>query len=90
MTPTLNIGDAVIINKYVDKSKLKENDIIAYKRDGVLIVHRIIKVNKDKTYETKGDYNNSSDYGYINSDAIFGKVIIKIPYLAYPAVKLRN
>ena len=91
MSPNYNIGDAVIINKYVDKENLKENDVIAYYDDNDrIIIHRIIKVNSDKTYITKGDYNNTSDSKYVNKDDIYGKVILRIPFIAYPSVKLKG
>ena len=90
MQPNLNIGDAVIINKSFNAENLKENDIIAYKRGDILIVHRIIKVNSDKTYITKGDYNNTSDSKYVNKNDIYGKVILRIPFIAYPSVKLKG
>ena len=91
MTPNYNIGDAVIINKYIDKESLKENDVVAYYDDeGRIIVHRIIKINSDKSYITKGDMNNTADSKYVNPDKVYGKVIFRIPYIAYPAVKLRE
>ena len=91
MSPNYNIGDAVIINKYVDKNNLKENDVIAYyDENNKIIVHRIVKVNSDKTYITKGDMNNTSDNKYVKPDKVYGKVIFRIPYIAYPAVKLKG
>ena len=91
MTPNINVGDAVIINKNYDKDKLKEKDIIAYFDDSNrIIVHRIIKVNYDNTFITKGDFNNTADSKYISKDKIYGKVIFRIPYIAYPAIRLRE
>ena len=91
MSPNYNVGDAVIINKYVDKENLKENDVIAYYDDNDrIIIHRIIKVNSDKTYITKGDMNNTSDNKYVKPNKVYGKVILRIPYIAYPAVKLKG
>ena len=91
MTPNFNVGDAVIINKFINKDELKENDVIAYyDKDNRLIVHRIIKINGDKTFITKGDMNNTADSKYVSKDQIYGKVIFRIPYIAYPAVKLRE
>lgn len=87
MTPSLKIGDAVVIDKTIDKNKLKENDIIAYtNKDNILVIHRIIKVNSDGTFVVKGDYNNTADSGFINKNQIQGKVAFKIPYIAYPAI----
>lgn len=90
MTPALNVGDAVIIYKNCDVDKLEEKDIIAYKRDdGVTVIHRIIKVNSDGTFITKGDYNNVADTLYVKKDQVEGKVKLRIPFIAYPAKWLR-
>ena len=87
MTPKINIGDAVMINKLCDKESLKKGDIIAYENDEhTIIVHRIYKVNKDNTYITKGDYNNSADVKYVSNDQVKGKVMFKIPFIAYPKI----
>lgn len=87
MTPKLNMGDAVFLDKKVKKTDLKEKDIIAYQsEDGELVVHRIIRINKDGSYITKGDYNNTADVKYVKFKQVKGKVKFKIPYIAYPAV----
>lgn len=86
MTPAINAGDAVVIDKKCDKDKLKEEDIIAYENDkGILVIHRIIKVNSDGTFITKGDYNNVADTLYVNKDQVQGKVKFRIPFIAYPS-----
>jgi signal peptidase I len=87
MEPALNIGDAVIIDKKYDKENLKEGDIIAYlDNKGDLIIHRIMKKNYDGTYITKGDFNNVADPLYVNKEQIQGKIRLKIPFIAYPAL----
>ena len=50
-------GDIVVV-KEVDTSKLKENDIIAFREENIVITHRIVKienVNGVKHYIKKGD-----------------------------------
>lgn len=59
MSPTMEKGDIVII-KIGDE--IKENDIITYKKDNVLITHRIVSIDGD-TIITKGDYNMISSVG---------------------------
>ena len=87
MSPKIKIGDAVVIDKTADFTKLKEGDIVAYKSDsGIVIVHRIINVNSDNTYITKGDFNNSPDAKYVDPSQIVGKVRLKIPFIAYPKI----
>ncbi len=91
MTPNIKIGDAVVVDKKCNKDELKEGDIVAYLNDdGMIIVHRIIKVNSDKTFITKGDYNNVADSEYVNKDQVQGKVKFKIPWIAYPATMFKR
>ena len=91
MTPSIKKGDAVIIDKTYNKDKLKVNDVIAYiDKEDKIIVHRIININKDGTFITKGDLNNTSDKEYVKKDQIQGKVILTIPYIAYPSIVLRG
>ncbi len=56
----------------------------------VPIIHRIIKVNSDGTYQTKGD-NNPSQFVYelsVSKDQIYGKVVVVVPKLGYFKVML--
>ena len=70
MSPTMEKGDIVII-KIGDE--IKENDIITYKKDNVLITHRISKINEN-TIIAKGDYNNTDDLP-IQKEQVIGKVV---------------
>lgn len=89
MTGTINKGDIVIIDKR-DK-KVKRGDVIAFKEQGRIIVHRLVdvKVNhKVKFYQTKGDANRSKDNWLVSSENIVGKVKIRIRLLGWPTVAL--
>ena len=91
MTPNIKVGDAVVVDKTANKEKLKEKDIIAYKNDdGIIVIHRIININSDGTFITKGDYNNTSDPLYVKKEQVVGKVMFKIPFIAYPAIVFRG
>ncbi|MFA5174202.1 MAG: hypothetical protein WC438_03400 [Candidatus Pacearchaeota archaeon] len=60
------------------------------------IIHRIIKINEDGTYQTKGDHNEkqltagnniyNTDETHIRQDQIIGKAVFKIPYLGWPKI----
>lgn len=87
MQPNFNIGDAVVIDKNYDPEKLKVGDVIAYEdNDNKIIIHRIVKINSDKTFITKGDNNNVADSFYVHKEKIKGCVRVKVPYIAYPAL----
>jgi len=57
------------------------------------IIHRIIDINDDNTYQTKGDHNHGqlsgraedkyTDETNIKQEQIIGKAVIKIPYLGW-------
>ena len=91
MTPVIKVGDGVMINKLCNRDELKEGDIVAYINDEeIIVVHRIYKVNKDGTFITKGDFNNSADLKYVSKKQIKGKVMFKIPFIAYPAIYFKK
>ena len=91
MNPNIKVGDTVIIDqKY---NNLKINDVIAYKKNGIIIVHRIvdkIKIKNNYYYYTKGDNNKNIDNIVIKEDMIIGKAKIKIPIIGYPTVWFNN
>ena len=94
MTPNILKGDIVVIEKIDgDYSKLKKGQVIAYKYDNIVIVHRLINIIEEKgTYYfySKGDANESEDNWVITEDMIIGIVNVKIPYLGLPTVWLNE
>ena len=80
MSPTINIGDIVIVKK-VEKEKLNQSDVITFSQEGEVITHRIIKVEADFKYVTKGDNNNTEDTKKVKYEDILGEEILIIPYL---------
>lgn len=93
MSPKIDKGDVVVIEKLENNDKLKKNDVIAYKYNNVIVVHRIIEIIKtgeENYYYTKGDSNLVEDSYTITKDMIVGKVNIIIPYIGYPTVWLNE
>ena len=91
MVPTINVQDAIIIQR-TDSDDLKQGDIISYMgRDpyysGKVITHRIIGIEEAEDgrllYRTKGDNNNVADATLVDEDDVYGKVLFRIPYLGY-------
>ncbi|MEM3506539.1 MAG: signal peptidase I [Candidatus Bathyarchaeia archaeon] len=97
MEPTLNVGDLVLI-KGINPYEIENGTIIVfyvpghYGEDSYRIVHRVIKILKidgQIMFETKGDNNPVSDFvrwKYIPANHVIGKVVFKIPYLGYIAL----
>jgi len=78
------IGDLPIVQ---GSEKYQVGDVIVYDVSGqtIPIIHRIIKINPDGTYMTKGDHNSGLlpfEYS-VKQEQIRGKVIFIIPKLGY-------
>lgn len=94
MHPNIKKGDVAIIEKIDDGyDKLKEGQVIAFKYNGVVIIHRIIRIVKQNNsyyFYTKGDANNGEDGYPVTVDMIVGKVSTKIPFIGLPTVWLKE
>ena len=93
MTPNILVGDVVIVDQHKDYKELKKGEIIAYKYDKVVVVHRIcdmVVIGDDYYFYTKGDANEKKDNYIIYPDMIIGKVNAKVPYIGLPTVWLKE
>ena len=69
--------DSLIIIQRLDQSELDTiavGDVIAYDRNGAMIVHRVIDVRDDGSFITKGDANSSVD-PIVYPEKVIGKVL---------------
>lgn len=93
MTGSLNVGDAVVYEEY-EGEIVKEGDIVVFtKDDKTLVIHRVIDVqnlNGNVYYTTKGDFNETSDPGYITAANIRGVVCFKLPHIGHASLWLRE
>ena len=94
MEKVLSKGDVVIVEKIKDDYKsLKEGNIIAYKYEGIIVVHRIEKIIKNKSklkIYTKGDANKNIDNYVVEEEYVIGKVKFKVPLIGLPTVWLNE
>ncbi|MBU4245970.1 MAG: signal peptidase I [Nanoarchaeota archaeon] len=95
MVPTLTRGDLLVL-KGIETSEMaagRENGtIIVYYQPNrqQLIVHRVWKINSDETINTWGDANTGPDPWDIPADWVRGKMILRIPFLGYPRLLLKD
>ncbi len=85
MEPTINVDDFVIVKK-TDVNNLKEKDIIAFYSEnpdtkGLMVIHRIIQINEDGSFVTKGDANTVADAVSVTPDKVIGKYTGKAWFL---------
>ena len=91
MEKTINVGDVVLIDKK-DK-KFKENDIIAFYHNDVILVHRIVKIYSDaygEYYQTKGDNNETNDAWLVKDTDVVGQYRMRFRWIGWPTVLLNE
>lgn len=85
-------GDIAVV-KEVDLKELKENDIIAFREENVVITHRIVNIietEDELKFITKGDNNKDNDSDYVLGENIEGKYQFKISRLGNFAMFLQT
>lgn len=92
MTPKINKGDAIVYKRLDKKTEPEIGQILVFKKDDKMIVHRIIEIvdigNNEKVYYTKGDANDSPDGYPIERKSALGIVKYRIRYIGIPSVML--
>ncbi len=92
MSGEINKGDTVIYERY-DGQRIDVGQVIVFEKDGARVIHRVIemkRVNGQVRYFTKGDANEHPDTGYITDSDIIGLTNVKIPYVGYPTIWIRD
>ncbi len=88
MAGTFERGDVVMIEK-MPADKLKENDIIAFKKDGIIVTHRIVNIyteNGQYVFTTKGDANAEIDSFTTPGESVIGRITMKTKYIGFPTL----
>ena len=93
MNPKIKKGDVVIVEKIPQDNigSLKVGEVLVYKYNDIVVVHRIIKmekINDNYYFRTKGDNNNTEDAWTIDQVSVVGKAVTMIPYAGIPTVWL--
>lgn len=89
MIPVFERGDAVIYEKIDDPSLLNVGDILVFKQNDIIYIHRISEIvykNKEYNIYTKGDNNAFEDDFVTSSKDIVGVVKQEIKYIGYPTI----
>lgn len=92
MTGEINKGDMIIYERYDDQT-IKEGQVIVFQDDNSKVVHRVVRIeriNGEVRYFTKGDFNKDEDHGFRTDADIVGLTDLKISYIGYPTLWLRE
>lgn len=92
MTGTVNKGDAIIFESYKEQD-ISNGQVIIFDYNDTQTIHRVIdvkEVNGETRYYTKGDANKTADKDYRTKDDIQGLVKLKVQYIGYPTLWVRD
>ncbi len=92
MTGEINKGDMIIYEEYTNQ-KIEEGQVIVFLDNKSRIIHRVVKIETiggETRYYTKGDANPANDLGYRTEADIVGLTDVKLAYLGYPTLWLRD
>jgi signal peptidase len=86
MVPVFHKGDILVLTGS-GPGGYEVGDVIVYSVPGrgVPVVHRIVRINPDGSFQTKGDANAGQlefEY-YIAPENVHGKVLVIVPYLGW-------
>lgn len=80
----LKRGDMVVIQ---NSGGVEIGDVIVYNipSQDVPIIHRVVALNEDGTYQTKGDHNREQNAyeSSVQKSVVRGKAVLVLPYLGY-------
>jgi len=92
MEPQILPGD-IVVTRDVPVETLKEGDIVSFLQGSAIITHRIVSIDEAagvKTFQTKGDNNNTVDDTILSAEMLQGKFLFRIPRLGHAAMFLQT
>ena len=92
MTGTIDKGDAVIFEKYTNQ-EIKNGQVIIFNYNNIQTIHRVVEVqqiNGEYRYYTQGDANKRRDEDYRTNKDIYALVDLKVKYIGYPTLWVRE
>ena len=97
MEPMIKPGDVILVRKITDMdgiNALEEGDVIQFKRDSILISHRIVEVVNDEKegiqFRTKGDNNSGVDGQLVKPQDIKGTIEYTVPKIGWPTLLIKS
>jgi signal peptidase len=92
MVPTIPVG-SVVFTQPVNPKALKAGDVISFVSPNdvrIIIVHRILAIDRDLAFHTKGDSNNAADSWKVQPSYVTGKYLFNVPVIGYLILFIRT
>lgn len=85
MEPNINRGDLVVL---MNANDIRIGDVIIFDTpsEPMPVIHRVVKINSDGSYQTLGDNNRGQQHEWekqIEKSQIVGKAFFVMPYLGW-------
>lgn len=88
MEPLVSVGSVVLISP-IDTDELRPGQVISFVNPAdpdVRLFHRIVQINDDGTFTTKGDANDAPDSTPVPPENVIGVGRILVPWIGLPVV----
>ena len=76
MEPTFHGGDLVVVRA---QDSYQRGDVIAYRADGGIVIHRIVGGDSQSGFDTQGDNETRTDGWRPTGDQIVGGEVVHVP-----------
>lgn len=80
MEPRIPVG-SLVYTKSVQANDIAIGDVIVFESYGVTITHRVVGLNEDGAFITKGDANDGADFNPVYPQNVLGRVLAYVPLL---------
>lgn len=91
MSPSIRTGDVVVV-KPSDGQGLSPGSVVVISDPAAsgLVTHRIVSINPDGSYGTRGDANTQPDSTALRPDQVVGVGRLRVPFIGLPLVWYRT
>lgn len=90
MEEQIKTGSIVYSNTHVKVDEIQVGDVILYQLGTNQVTHRVVKINSNRTFTTKGDANENVDLSPVPFENYKGKTMFSIPYLGTLVQNIRT
>ena len=90
MEPEIKTGSVAYVNSHIKADEIKVGDIIGFATNEGQVTHRVVQINSDGSFVTKGDNNEENDNQPVQINNMRGKTIFSIPVLGKLAAFVKS
>jgi signal peptidase len=90
MKPTFERGDLLIIRGVNPLEDVEIRDIIVFQKGQRTIVHRVIRIDENGMFVTRGDANPEYQTESVRPEEVRGEVVFVIPNLGHISLWVRG